>query len=190
MENQQIALDVAKIPTTKQVKAQIKQIGLAGLKLDAAIHATALACLAHAAQYGDTRLFADLYGAMPKGGRRKALVAWAMQSSPYFLFDDAKSGLRFGLYKPEVKAYKEWDWQTLNDVPYYEMEEALQRDVDKLKAQIAAMTAGDVTKMILALCTKLETALEGGEAAKGKTVANDDKEKVAAKVAALKALAA
>jgi hypothetical protein len=63
--------------------------------------------------------------------------------------------------------------------------------VDKLKAQLdAIMTAGDVGKLILALATKLENTLEGNEAAKGKQVANDDREKVAAKVAALKALAA
>lgn len=187
----ELQIDVGAIPTTKQVKAQIKQIGLAGAKLDQAIHTTALACLAHAAQYGDTRLFADLYGAISKGGRRKALVAWAMKSSPYFLFDDKDKGMRFGLYKPEIKAYKPWDWQTLNDVPFYEQEEALQSDVDKLKAQLdAIMTAGDVGKLILALATKLENTLEGNEAAKGKQVANDDREKVAAKVAALKALAA
>ena len=187
----ELQIDVGAIPSTKQVKAQIKQIGLAGAKLDQAIHTTALACLAHAAQYGDTRLFADLYGAISKGGRRKALVAWAMKSSPYFLFDDKDKGIRFGLYKPEIKAYKDWDWQTLNDVPFYEQEEALQADVDKLKAQLdAIMTAGDVGKLILALATKLENTLEGGEAAKGKQVANDDREKVAAKVAALKALAA
>lgn len=187
----ELQIDAKALPTTKQVKKQITVIGTAGAKLDAAIHATALACLGHAAQYGDTRLFADLYGAISKGGRRKALVAWAMKSSPYFLFDDKDKGLRFGMYKPEVKAYKDWDWQTLNDVPFYEQEEALQADVDKLKAQIAAMmTAGDVAKMILQLAAKLETALEGGEAAKGKEVANDDKAKVAAQVAALKALAA
>jgi hypothetical protein len=52
------------------------------------------------------------------------------------------------------------------------------------------MTAGDVGKLILALATKLENTLEGNEAAKGKQVANDDREKVVAKVAALKALAA
>lgn len=187
----ELQIDAKALPTTKQVKKQITVIGTAGAKLDQAIHATALACLGHAAQYGDTRLFADLYDAISKGGRRKALVAWAMKSSPYFLFDDKDKGLRFGLYKPEVKAYKEWDWQTLNDVPFYEQEEALQSDVDKLKAQLdAIMTAGDVGKLILALATKLENTLEGNEAAKGKQVANDDREKVAAKVAALKALAA
>lgn len=186
----ELQIDLAALPTTKQIKKQISWIGTAGKKLDEAIHTTALACLAHAAQFGDTRLFADLYDAIPKGGRRKALVAWAMKSSPYFLIDN-KDGIRFGLYKPEIKAYKPWDWETLTNVPFYEQEEALQSDVDKLKAQIAAMmTAGDVAKMILQLATKLETALEGGEAAKGKEIANDDKAKVAAQVAALKALAA
>jgi hypothetical protein len=115
-----------------------------------------------------------------------------MKSSPYFLFDDKDKGLRYGMYKPELpKVYKEWDWDTLTNVPFYMQEEALQSDVDKLKAQLdAIMTAGDVGKLILALATKLENSLEGNEAAKGKHVANDDKEKVAQKIAALKALAA
>ena len=186
-----IALDVTKIPTEKQVVKQIDAIGKAGKALDKLIHETALACLAHAAQFGDTRLFVRLYESISKGGRRKALVAWAMKSSPYFLFDDKDKGLRYGMYKPEVKVYKEWDWETLTNVPFYEQEEALQSDVDKLKAQLdAIMTAGDVGKLILALATKLENTLEGNEAAKGKQVANDDREKVAQKVAALKALAA
>jgi len=186
----EIQINATELPTTKQVKKQISFIGTTGAKLDKAIHETALACLGHAAQYGDTRLFAELYGAISKGGRRKALVAWAMKSSPYFLVDN-KDGIKFGIYKPEVKAYKDWDWGTLTDVPFYEQEEALQSDVDKLKAQLdAIMTAGDVGKLILALATKLENTLEGNEAAKGKQVANDDREKVAAKVAALKALAA
>ena len=186
-----IALDVANIPTEKQVIKQIDAIKSAGTKLDKLIHETALACLAHAAQFGDTRLFVRLYESISKGGRRKALVAWAMKSSPYYLFDDKDKGVRYGMYKPEIKAYKDWDWDTLSNVPFYEQEEALQSDVDKLKAQLdAIMTAGDVGKLILALATKLENTLEGNEAAKGKQVANDDREKVAAKVAALKALAA
>ncbi len=118
----ELQIDVAALPTTKQVKKQISFIGTAGAKLDKAIHETALACLGHAAQYGDTRLFADLYAAISKGGRRKALVAWAMKSSPYFLIDN-KDGIRFGLYKPEIKAYKPWDWDTLANVPFYEQEE-------------------------------------------------------------------
>ena len=185
----ELQIDVAKIPTEKQVVKQINAIANAGKKLDQLVHETALACLAHAAQFGDTRLFVRLYESMPRGGRRKALVAWAMKSSPYYLIDN-KDGIRYGMYKPEIKAYKPWDWDTLTNVPYYMQEEALQSEVDKLKAQIAAMTAGDVTKMIATLASRIETILEGGEAAKGKEIANDDREKVAAKVAALKALAA
>ncbi len=185
-----LSIDLASLPTTKQINRMIGDIASSGLKLDQKIHLTALACLAHAAQYGDNRLFANLYDAMPKGSRRKALVFWAMNASPYFLFD--KDGaVRFGVYKPEVKAYKPWDWDTLQAVPFYAVEgaqEALKGEVDKLKAQIAALTAGDINKFIAKLADRIEASLEGVE---GKPpVANDDREKVIAKAAALRALVA
>lgn len=54
----------------------IKSIAVRGKKLDADIHQAALSSLAHHAEHGDTTLVNRLVLAMPKSGRRNALMAW------------------------------------------------------------------------------------------------------------------
>lgn len=58
------------------VRKSIQSIARRGKKLDQDIHATAIQCLIHREHHGDNTLARDLVDAMPKSGRRKALVKW------------------------------------------------------------------------------------------------------------------
>jgi hypothetical protein len=61
-----------------EIKKAISSIGNRGVKLDADIHKAGVAVLAHATEHGDTTLADALVQAMPKGGRKLALVEWML----------------------------------------------------------------------------------------------------------------
>lgn len=56
----------------------ITSIANRGAKLDADIHVAGVSVLVHAAEHGDTTLCDKLVNAMPKGGRKLALVEWML----------------------------------------------------------------------------------------------------------------
>jgi hypothetical protein len=60
----------------------ISSIAQRGKKLDADIHQAACSALSHHGEHGDTSLINRLILAMPKSGRRSALVAWAVAFDP------------------------------------------------------------------------------------------------------------
>lgn len=74
----------------KKLDELITTIGTNGKVMDENIHTAACSCLDHFANHGNTSLASRLVGAMPKSGRRKALVYWFTQFGP--LSFDEKAG--------------------------------------------------------------------------------------------------
>lgn len=65
--------------TSQQISKQIASIKTAGVKLDAAIQATAVDVLEHYMEHRDTGLVNRLFLAMPKGSRGLALADWLLK---------------------------------------------------------------------------------------------------------------
>lgn len=75
-------MSVEIITDPKALGAAITKIGLAGKKLDAAIHRAAVSALAHAHKSGDACFVEKLLNVMPKGSRIKGLIAWVRDHAP------------------------------------------------------------------------------------------------------------
>lgn len=66
------------ITNTTELNKAIASIASRGAKLDASIQLAGLSVLNHASEHGDTTLADKLVQAMPKGGRKLALVEWML----------------------------------------------------------------------------------------------------------------
>ncbi len=66
------------IKTAALITKAINSIAGRGAKLDHDIHVAGVSVLAHASEHGDTTLCDKLVQAMPKGGRKLALVEWML----------------------------------------------------------------------------------------------------------------
>lgn len=64
--------------TTAEITKAITSIHGRGAKLDADIHRCGVSVLVHASEHGDSTLADKLVLAMPKGGRKLALVEWML----------------------------------------------------------------------------------------------------------------
>lgn len=66
------------ITDAKKLKASIARIRTSGAKLDARIQVAAISVIDHADKHGDTTLADALVNAMPKSGRKLALVEYLL----------------------------------------------------------------------------------------------------------------
>lgn len=66
------------ITGASDIKKAIASIASRGKMLDTGIHVAGVSVLAHATAHGDTTLADALVNAMPKGGRKIALVTWML----------------------------------------------------------------------------------------------------------------
>lgn len=66
------------IKAAADIKKAITSIANRGAKLDGDIHKAGVSVLAHASEHGDSTLADSLVNAMPKGGRKLALVEWML----------------------------------------------------------------------------------------------------------------
>lgn len=66
------------LQTAAEVNKAITSIATRGAKLDGDIHRVGVSVLHHATEHGDTTLADKLVHAMPKGGRKLALVEWML----------------------------------------------------------------------------------------------------------------
>lgn len=68
----------------------IDSIATRGKKLDKDIHQAAVSSLVHAAQHGDITVAVRLTEALPKSGRKNALIAWLTSFGPFALGEGNK----------------------------------------------------------------------------------------------------
>lgn len=120
----------------EQLGAAITRIGVAGKKLDAAIHRAAVSALYHAHNKGDACFVEKLLNVMPKGARIKALIAWVRDHAPIEVV--AKNG---AFTAANRKGWKPEEFQLVAATakPYWE--HSVERDpapltVDKLIAYL------------------------------------------------------
>ena len=66
------------IKTAAEINKAIASIANRGAKLDGDSHKAGVSVLAHASEHGDSTLADRLVQAMPKGGRKLALVEWML----------------------------------------------------------------------------------------------------------------
>lgn len=85
------------ITGTKEINAAIASIKTRGANLDASIQLAAVSVLAHASEHGDTTLADKLVNAMPKGGRKHALVEFMLAYGQLAKKANAKTGAVFTL---------------------------------------------------------------------------------------------
>ena len=90
------------IKGTKDINAAINSIKTRGANLDSSIQLAALSVLAHASEHGDITLADKLVMAMPKGGRKLALVEFMLAFGQVAKKANAKTGAVFTLDKTRV----------------------------------------------------------------------------------------
>lgn len=74
-------MSTLKILSPEAIESNIGTISTTGAAFQALVHETAVSCLSHIAQHGDTRLATKLMNAMPKGARREGLAVWFQKFS-------------------------------------------------------------------------------------------------------------
>lgn len=79
-----IALDAPKAAIEKFISS----IALRGAKLDTDMHSAACASLNHAALHNDPTLLCRFVNAMPKSGRKNAVIVWALKHGNVALNED------------------------------------------------------------------------------------------------------
>lgn len=104
------------------IKKAIGSIASRSTKLQADIHNTALAAMAHCQTYGNATLVLDLYVALPNGQRRKALVKWVHAFSPIRVLDrkSDKDGPKVGVQKQDAKTFTPFNLDDAATTPYYD----------------------------------------------------------------------
>ena len=73
-----------------KLNEKIADVATKGKTLDTLIHRTAVSCVYHAREHGDSTQLRELVDAMPKSGRRKALIDWVEAHVPVDKSEDEK----------------------------------------------------------------------------------------------------
>ena len=101
------------------------------------IHVVALACLAHAQEFGDPRKMDRLVKGLHASCRPVALMEWAKKFSPITWNGDGDVGMT----KADAKTYVPFDLDSANAEPYWTPAEVVKKPLtlEALKAMIAQM---------------------------------------------------
>ncbi len=142
------------ITDTAKIDAAIASVATKGKSLDQLIHRTAVSCVYHSQQHGDTTKLCKLVDVMPKSGRRKALIAWVEAHVPVDADEtnDTKEGYTIKLRKgrkpedflvSEAASVPFWDF-TVERVP---VPMTLERAIAAFEKAIAkAVEQGNATE--------------------------------------------
>ena len=154
-DNQQVIL----IKDAKKLGTAITSIRTRGAKLDNDIHTTACSCLFHAAPkevgglgHGDVTLMTKLVDAMPKSGRRKALIHWVNEHSMMGYIEKEQ---RFKMTKAKSKS---WKLDKAIETPFWEF------------TQEKAPTELTIDRLVKLVVSKVTKAQENGLLGEGFTV--------------------
>lgn len=163
---------IAKLNTGAGIDAGIAWIRSTGSKFDATAHQVAVAIMRHAKDSGDCSRALKLVQAMPKSGRRSALINWFSAFSPInvTMAKEAKD-CKVGLRKADAKLYVPFNVDGADANPFYEYEKEPGVDVD--------FTAEELNELILKLVKRVATKVKDGK------IAANDKERIEAKLTVL-----
>lgn len=147
-----------------------------GERLDAIVHAVAVAIMRHAKDNGDCTRALRLVEAMPASGRRAALIQWFGQYSPIAVtYAKEAEKRRVGLRKVGTPGYNAFNIDAAEAQPYWAKQVA--------NEEAALLGIGDANEKILKMADYLAGRVKAGK------VDKDAVEAVNAKVAALRAAA-
>lgn len=150
---------------TASIRKAITSIGNRGAKLDGDIHVAGVSVLAHIAAHSDTTLADALVHAMPKGGRKLALVEWMLAHGQIVLLDKSEA-------KDTGRIFK------LDRERTFDKEGAIATPWVEFRKEASVHTAFDAGAAITSVIKRLRSA-----SAKGLTVEN--KEQASAEAQAL-----
>ncbi len=148
-------MQIIKAPA--DIKKAITSIANRGAKLDGDIHKAGVSVLAHASEHGDTTLADSLVHAMPKGGRRLALVEWMLAHSQLAKLDP----------KTDKEAIAAGRIFKLDRTRTLDIEGAIEASWVEFKKEAAVHTAFDAQAAVKSVLARLKAAN-----AKGLTVEN------------------
>lgn len=143
------------ITAAADIKKAIASIAARGKLLDSSIHVAGVSVLAHATAHGDTTLCDALVNAMPKGGRKLALVEWMLAYGQIAKLDPKtdKDAVAAGRLFKMDKARK------------YDEASAIATPWTEFKKEAEPLTAFDAQAGVVALIARLTAA-----GAKGVTI--------------------
>lgn len=144
-----------------------------GAKLDADIHTAAVSVLKHAHEHGDTTLADKLVAAMPKGGRKLALVAYLLNFGAITMLDktvDAERIANGGMFKKDSS-------KTFDEAG------AVATSWTEFKKEADPATVFDAHAAVKTLLTRLNNAAKNGLSIEGKAEALAQVEAVKAALA-------
>lgn len=151
------------ITDAKKIAAAITSIKGRGTKLDADIQLAGLSVLQHAAKTGDTTLADKLVDAMPKGGRKLALVEWMLAFGTFCKIDGhTKAG------KDAIAAGRLFQHDKSRTLM---LEQATAKEWHEFRKEPAPHTAFDAQASSKALLKKLQDAAASGMTLEGRAEA-------------------
>jgi len=132
----------------KQLDKNIKSIKLRGKNLDILIQTTAIGAIVHAMEHGNNTPLTNLVNAMPKSGRKQALIKYLVDHTPYNWKSDKEK-----FTKPK-NPKRQFMLEEAKEVPFWEY------TVEKEPSAI------DVNKAIESLIKRVSKAQEEGREVK------------------------
>ena len=138
--------------TAAEINKAITSIHGRGAKLDGDIHRTGVSVLAHASEHGDTTLADKLVHAMPKGGRKLALVEWMLAHGQLAKLDP----------KADKDAIAEGRLFKLDRSRKYDEEGAIATPWTEFKPEANVLTAFDVQAAVQSVLKRMQKAAANG----------------------------
>jgi len=132
---------IALVKGAKAIAQLINTIRADGKVLDDSIQLAALSCVSHATEHGDVTLACELFKALPKGARSKALTEWFVQYSQLTV----NTGLKAKELPFILDRTKALDLEAANANPWYNCkpEKHPSEEFDLIKAMEALLTRAD-----------------------------------------------
>jgi hypothetical protein len=152
--------------TVAEINKAISSIKGRGAKLDGDIHRAGVSVLAHATKHGDTTLADNLVHAMPKGGRKLALVEWILAFGQVAKLDP----------KADKAAIAEGRLFKLDRERKYDEAGAIGTPWTEFKPEAAVHTAFDVQAAVQSVLRRMKSAAETGLSIEHKAEALKDAE--------------
>jgi len=149
------------IKGSTELNKAIASIANRGAKLDSDIHRAGVSVIAHASEHGDSTLADKLVQAMPKGGRKLALVEWMLAHGQVALLA-AKEAKETG------RTFKLDRTRDLN------IEGAIEKSWTEFRKEAPVHTAFDAQAAVKALLAKMNAASAKGLSIENKAAALSD----------------
>lgn len=149
------------IKSAALITKAIASIQNRGGKLDADIHVAGVSVLAHASEHGDTTLADKLVLAMPKGGRKLALVEWMLAYGQLAKLDP----------KADKDAIAAGRLFKLDRTKTHDEAGAIAESWVEFKPEVDVLTSFDAQAAVSYVVRRLKKATEGKLEIKGKAEA-------------------